>query len=82
MNSNLNLPLFIRLKNKIHAYCENPDVVLVGNKSDMDRARVVTETQARSFAERYNLPYVETSVRTGQNVKKSFDVLLELVMSR
>lgn len=66
----------------MHAYCDSPDIVLVGNKADMERARAVSETQARSFADRYNLPYIETSVLTGQNVKRAFDMLLELVMGR
>lgn len=56
--------------------------MLVGNKADMERARVISETQARSFAERYNLPYIETSVLTGHNVKRAFDILLESVMDR
>lgn len=66
----------------MHAYCDSPDIVLIGNKSDMERQRVITEIRARNFAEKYNLPYVETSVITGENVKKAFDLLLELVMGR
>lgn len=57
-------------------------MVLVGNKADLERIRVVTETQARSMAEKYNIPYIETSVVTGQNVKNAFDILLDLVMNR
>lgn len=66
----------------MHAYCDSPDIVLIGNKSDMERQRVITEVRARSFAEKYNLPYVETSVVTGENVKKAFELLLEQVMNR
>lgn len=66
----------------MHAYCESPDIVLVGNKSDLERSRVISESRARSVAEKYNLPYIEASAATGQNVKRSIDILLELVMSR
>ncbi|XP_055298665.1 ras-related protein Rab-27A [Sitodiplosis mosellana] len=67
---------------KVHAYCDTPDIVLVGNKMDMERRRVITEVRARNFAEKYNLPYVETSAVTGENVKKAFEILLDLVMGR
>lgn len=66
----------------MHAYCNRPDIILVGNKSDLRGFRAVSEMQARSFAEKNNLPYVETSVYTGENVQKCFDMLLDLVMSR
>lgn len=49
---------------------------------DMERQRVITEVRARNFAEKYNLPYIETSAVTGENVKKAFEILLDLVMSR
>ncbi|XP_031627899.1 ras-related protein Rab-27A [Contarinia nasturtii] len=67
---------------KIHAYCDCPDIVLVGNKMDMERQRIITEVRARHFAQKYNLPYIETSAVTGENVKQAFDILLELVMNR
>lgn len=66
----------------MHAYCNRPDIILVGNKADLRGFRAVSEVQARSFAEKNNLPYVETSVYTGENVQKCFDMLLDLVMSR
>lgn len=66
----------------MHAYCDQPDIVLIGNKSDLEHLRVVSEVRARSLAEKYNLPYIETSAATGQNVQRSIDILLELVMMR
>lgn len=51
---------------KIHAYCERPDVVLCGNKLDMDHMRVVNSSRAQSLAEKYGIPYIETSAATGE----------------
>ncbi|XP_012945898.2 ras-related protein Rab-27A [Aplysia californica] len=65
-----------------HAYCENPDVVLCGNKSDLEDHRRVSEDRARDMAEKFGLPYFETSAATGQNVSKAVDCLLDMVMSR
>lgn len=54
----------------------------MGNKADLRGFRAISESQAKSFAEKSNLPYIETSVYTGENVQKSFDMLLDLVMNR
>lgn len=36
-----------------HAYCQSPDVVLCGNKSDLEGQRVVKEDEAKSLAGKY-----------------------------
>ena len=36
-----------------HAYCENPDIVLCGNKVDLEDARAVSEDRAREMAEKH-----------------------------
>lgn len=36
-----------------NAYCENPDIVLIGNKADLLDQREVNERQARELAEKY-----------------------------
>lgn len=51
---------------KVHAYCDNPDIVLCGNKLDMDYLRVVNSTRAKNLAEKYSVPYIETSAYTGE----------------
>lgn len=45
---------------QIHAYCENPDIVLCGNKCDLTEQRAVREEQARELAEKYG--YVSVSI--------------------
>ncbi|XP_006626642.1 ras-related protein Rab-27B [Lepisosteus oculatus] len=65
-----------------NAYCENPDIVLVGNKSDLSDQREVQEKQAKELAEKYGIPYFETSAATGSEVDKAVITLLDLVMKR
>ncbi|PNI69976.1 RAB27B isoform 2, partial [Pan troglodytes] len=36
-----------------NAYCENPDIVLIGNKADLQDQREVNERQARELADKY-----------------------------
>lgn len=38
---------------QMHAYCENPDIVLCGNKSDLEDQRMVKEEEAKELAEKY-----------------------------
>uniref|UniRef100_A0A8D0HRY6 small monomeric GTPase n=1 Tax=Sus scrofa TaxID=9823 RepID=A0A8D0HRY6_PIG len=65
-----------------NAYCENPDIVLIGNKADLPDQREVNERQARELADKYGIPYFETSAATGQNVEKAVETLLDLIMKR
>ena len=54
--------------------------VLVANKIDEDdnQPRVVSQKEAKEFAQRFGMDYIETSARTGQNI----DELLPLLASR
>ncbi|XP_058271939.1 ras-related protein Rab-27B isoform X1 [Hemibagrus wyckioides] len=65
-----------------NAYCENPDIVLIGNKADLADQREVQEKQAKELADKYGIPYFETSAATGATVDKAVVTLLDLVMKR
>lgn len=78
---------FVNIRNwltqlQTHAYCENPDIILCGNKADLEDQRKVSEERARDVAEKHGLPYFETSAATGQNVAKVVECLLDMVMLR
>ena len=48
-------------------------IVLFGNKVDVDpKLRVITEEEARKFAEEKKLPYFETSAKINMNIKEGF----------
>ncbi|XP_069957925.1 ras-related protein Rab-27A-like isoform X2 [Cherax quadricarinatus] len=65
-----------------HAYCENPDIILCGNKVDLVEERVVSEQRAKDVAEKLGFAYIETSAATGQNVETAVNQLLDAVMKR
>jgi len=67
---------------KTHAYTDSPDIVLCGNKADLEDQRVISEQQAKETANRYGLSYVETSAATGQNVALAVELLLDKIMIR
>lgn len=36
---------------KVHAYCETPDIILCGNKSDLENRRQVSTARAKQLAD-------------------------------
>lgn len=55
--------------------------ILVGNKSDMENTRVISESKdVIPLAEAHAFPYIETSAKTGANVNKLFTIIVERVM--
>jgi small GTP-binding protein len=59
--------------NDLNQLCApNAFILLVGNKSDLNEDRVITENEARETATRYGLEYLETSAKTGDNISESF----------
>ncbi|EDW86225.1 uncharacterized protein Dwil_GK16937 [Drosophila willistoni] len=67
---------------RMHAYSEQPDVVLCGNKCDLLQMRVVSREQVQALVQRYRLPYIETSACTGANVQQAMELLVGCVMER
>ncbi|CAH0554081.1 unnamed protein product [Brassicogethes aeneus] len=67
---------------RVHAYCECPDVVICGNKADLDEKRVITEWRAKDLAEKHGYEYFETSAANGQNIHGAVQSLLNRVMIR
>jgi Ras-related protein Rab-8A len=51
------------------------DIVLCGNKSDLDADRVVTTDEGRMLADEYGVQFFETSALTGSNVESMFMAL-------
>ncbi|KAI9112916.1 hypothetical protein K1719_016030 [Acacia pycnantha] len=51
----------------------NVTIVLVGNKCDANRRRQVSAEEGELYAKENGLIFLETSVKTGQNVEKAFE---------
>ena len=55
------------------------NIILVGNKKDLEDSRVVTSEQASQLASQLGFPYIETSAKSGVNIKESFEMLTSLI---
>eukprot|EP00980_Cylindrotheca_fusiformis_P009363 scaffold2047_cov129-Cylindrotheca_fusiformis.AAC.42 len=57
--------------------------LLVGNKSDRTADKVVTEEQAKEFADELGIPFIETSAKSSKNVEEAFLTMAgELIRQR
>jgi len=56
---------------KQHAF-DDIVIMLVGNKSDLKQAREVLTDEAKKFAQKNNLLFIETSALDGENIKEAF----------
>ncbi len=52
-------------------------IYLVGNKMDMTEERKVSTEEGRKLAEELGLPFTETSAKTGENIEKIFEDIIE-----
>jgi len=60
----------------------NIPFILVGNKSDLINSRKVQQATANNRAQQWQVPYVETSAKTRENVDKVFYDLMKEIKSR
>lgn len=56
--------------------------LLVGNKTDLDNRRTVSQEMALEQARQWGVPYVETSAKTRQNVDQVFIELMRMIRDR
>ena len=57
---------------------ERVDMVLIGNKVDRDcyGERQVRYEDGKELADKYNIPFIEASAKTGDNVIEAFELLV------
>lgn len=62
---------------ELHDYSEKQTiVVLIGNKTDLKNQRQISTEDAKEFAAKNDLLYMETSAREGQNIHAAFKLLV------
>ncbi len=68
---------------QIHAHAgESVDKILIGNKSDQSDERKISKQEGENLAKKYNIPFLETSAKLGQNVEEAFFTIAKNVKNR
>ena len=79
-----NKPSFIAAEDwikELRAGNEKVFIVLIGNKIDLTDLRTVEEKQATELAQKYKLPYVETSALSGVGIEAAFQTIISQIRS-
>ena len=77
-NSFTNLKTWVK---SIKEECgKSMQMIIVGNKCDLDDQRVIEKEKALEYAEEEKVEYIETSSKTGENVQKAISQLCEKVL--
>ena len=64
-------------------YCDDIPNILVGNKKDLISLRSVSHEEVLDFASDLNIPYIETSAKTSDNINEVFEkIAREIKMNR
>lgn len=54
----------------------NMEIILIGNKIDLE-GRKITRQETNELANKYNIPFMETSALTGENVDEAFTKIIQ-----
>ncbi|MEQ9714653.1 MAG: GTP-binding protein [Candidatus Asgardarchaeia archaeon] len=71
-----NIPKWI---SEVDQHCEEIPMVLVATKKDLEDQRQVSPEEGKKIAEAYGMQFFETSAKTGENVEKPFEALIEKI---
>uniref|UniRef100_A0A6G1S7E1 Ras-related protein Rab-3 n=1 Tax=Aceria tosichella TaxID=561515 RepID=A0A6G1S7E1_9ACAR len=61
---------------------DNAQVILVGNKSDIERDRVISYDRGKQLADQLGLEFFETSAKENINVKNVFERLVDIICDK
>ena len=59
---------------------EQKNIILIGNKKDLEENRQVTQEEAQTFSEINNMMYFETSAKEGDNIDYVFNYAAEKLL--
>ena len=59
---------------------ESVPIVLVGNMCDLESERIVSTEEGKELAERYGIPFLETSAKTNHNVDEMFETIVSEIV--
>jgi Ras-related protein Rab-3C len=61
---------------------DNAQVILVGNKSDIERDRIISYDRGKQLADQLGLEFFETSAKENINVKNVFERLVDIICDK
>ncbi|KAG8516154.1 Ras-related protein Rab-3C [Galemys pyrenaicus] len=79
----ITLPLPSARSTQIKTYSwDNAQVILVGNKCDMEDERVISTERGQHLGEQLGFEFFETSAKDNINVKQTFERLVDIICDK
>ena len=67
--------------NSIKEECgKTMQMILIGNKSDLEEKRIVSQEEASQYAEKEKIEYIETSSKTGENIQRAINSICQKIL--
>ena len=60
--------------------CYNIQLLMIGNKNDLEDDRVISMEEATEYAKNQKMAYIETSSKTGENVNKAIETICKKIL--
>lgn len=61
---------------------DNVNILLIGNKNDLNYGRKVSQKEGEEFAAKYDIDFIETSAKNSCNVKNAFITIAKKTIER
>ncbi|KAJ5067224.1 ras-related protein rabb1c-like [Anaeramoeba ignava] len=60
-------------------HSENLEIILIGNKKDLEHRREVKTEEGEQFAKKYGLQFLETSAKTNDHIEEAFQITAQKI---
>ena len=67
---------------QLYSNYEKLSVIIIGNKIDLENQRAVSMEEAEELSLKYDIPYIEVSVKNDINIKRAFYKLINLISKK
>ena len=67
---------------QLYSNYEKLSVIIIGNKIDLENQRAVSMEEAEKLSLKYDIPYIEVSVKNDINIKRAFYKLINLISKK
>lgn len=61
---------------------QDANIIIIGNKTDLAENRLISTSEAAQYAEERKVMYIETSAKTGENVKEALIRVVSEIVKR
>ncbi len=61
---------------------DNVVIILVANKTDLGNARIISTDEGKELADRFGVPFLETSALNNVNITETFHTVISNILSQ